>query len=259
MNTTSFAPKYSVLTYLFGDYEFVREVGEKDDNAEYVLVTDRKDLVSDTWDVIVKEFPQHFNSFDKVIYVRYHPFEFCSNDICVKVDHSVKIIKSLNDIVSRYVDCGYDMALMIHPERNSFEEEYIKWVVSRGYQKEQALRAMSILKDLGYDFSYKGLYQLTWSIQRNDNLTRSVNELTYSLNKVIGGLHQDRIDQITFSFVLNRYFDYIKVMPVEEKLITDGRYMRWHHHNSSTPIPMKFNVIEPYLFNKPAEIVDFWS
>ena len=98
---------------------------------------------------------------------------------------------------------------------------------------------------------------MTFSIQKNDNITRSVNDLVWSLNKLIGCDHQERIDQITFSFVMNKYFSYLRVMPVEEKLITDGRYMRWYKHGSDSPIPMKFNPIDPYLFNERVEIVDF--
>lgn len=249
--------KYSVLTYLFGNYEKIREVKEKDSDAEYILVTDRNDLVSGTWNVVVHKFPDSYNDFDKVLYVRYHPFEFVSNDICIKVDHSVSIVKSLNGIVSKFVNGGYDMALMIHPERNRIDEEYVKWVETRRYPKEQAVRAISIINGIGYDFFYKGLYQLTLSIQRNDNITKSVNELTWSLNKLIGGEHQERVDQITFSVVLNKYFSYLNVMPISENLITDGKYMRWYHHGSNIPIPMKTNVIDPCLFDKNIEVIKF--
>ena len=249
--------KYSVLSYLFGDYEHVREIRDIDPYAEYILVTDRDDIVSKTWTVVKHDFPDSYNDFDKVVYVRYHPFEFVSNDVCVKVDHSVALNRPLSNIVDRFNDCNYDMALMIHPERNTLDEEYTKWIVSRKYPKEQAFRCMSILKDMGYDFSYKGLYQLTFSIQKNDNITKSVNDLVWSLNKLFGGDHQERIDQITFSFVMNKYFSYMQVMPLEEKLITDGRYMRWYLHGLDVPIPMKFNLIDPYLFNERVEIVDF--
>ena len=116
--------KYSVLTYLFGDYEHVREIREIDPYAEYILVTDRDDIVSKTWTVVKHDFPNNYNDFDKVVYVRYHPFEFVSNYVCVKVDHSVVLNNSLGDIVERFNDCNYDMALMIHPERNTLDEEY---------------------------------------------------------------------------------------------------------------------------------------
>ena len=44
--------KYSVLCYIFNGYEQVREVQEKDPNAEYILVTDDPKLKSNTWKVV---------------------------------------------------------------------------------------------------------------------------------------------------------------------------------------------------------------
>ena len=47
--------KYSVLCYIFNGYEQVREVQEKDPNAEYILVTDDPKLKSKTWKVVYDE------------------------------------------------------------------------------------------------------------------------------------------------------------------------------------------------------------
>ena len=38
--------RYTVLTYIFNDYERVHEVKEKDPDADYVLVTDDPHLTS---------------------------------------------------------------------------------------------------------------------------------------------------------------------------------------------------------------------
>ena len=42
------AKRYTVITYIFGNYEKVHEVLEKDPEADYVLVTDNPNLHSDT-------------------------------------------------------------------------------------------------------------------------------------------------------------------------------------------------------------------
>ena len=44
--------KYSVLTFIFGDYEIVREIKEPSPDAEYILVTDNHNLKSDTWKIV---------------------------------------------------------------------------------------------------------------------------------------------------------------------------------------------------------------
>jgi tRNA G18 (ribose-2'-O)-methylase SpoU len=38
--------KYTVLTYIFNGYENVREIGESDPDAEYLLITDDPELKS---------------------------------------------------------------------------------------------------------------------------------------------------------------------------------------------------------------------
>ena len=47
--------KYSILCYIINNYENVKEVIEKDPNAEYILVTDDKNLKSSTWNVVYDE------------------------------------------------------------------------------------------------------------------------------------------------------------------------------------------------------------
>ena len=45
--------RYSVVTYIFGDYEKLREIqGTLDPDAEYICITDNPDLKSDTWQII---------------------------------------------------------------------------------------------------------------------------------------------------------------------------------------------------------------
>ena len=49
--------RYTVLTYIFNGYEFVHEVGEKDPEADYVLVTDDPNITSETWRVVYSSTP----------------------------------------------------------------------------------------------------------------------------------------------------------------------------------------------------------
>ncbi len=51
--------RYTVLTYIFNGYEQVHEVGEKDFDADYVLVTDDPNLKSETWRVIYDPMPRY--------------------------------------------------------------------------------------------------------------------------------------------------------------------------------------------------------
>jgi len=44
--------RYSILTFIFGNYECLREVQDKKEDIEYVCITDNKYLVSSTWKIV---------------------------------------------------------------------------------------------------------------------------------------------------------------------------------------------------------------
>lgn len=94
-------PKYSILTFIMGDkYELVHEIQQKQDNVEYVLVTDNKNLKSNTWNVIFDEKLLKYDSpFERCFRVRYNAFDYIRTDTCVTVDGSMEIKGSLDPIV----------------------------------------------------------------------------------------------------------------------------------------------------------------
>ena len=107
------ATKYSVLSYLIGDYECLREIEfdtTKNDNVEYILVTDRKDLKSKTWTVIYDPDldKPHFNAFDRTFFVRYNLFKYAKHDICVRFDHSFQLVKPLDSLIEKFEEGNYD-------------------------------------------------------------------------------------------------------------------------------------------------------
>lgn len=256
--------RYSVLTYNFGDYELLHEIDEKDPDAEYIVVTDRDDLVSDTWEIVKWKGEDWMNGFDKVCYVRYHCFEFCNTDICVKLDGSIKIKKSFKDIIDKFEENRHDTALVVHPFNRCAFHEYYVWVnVVNRYPREQALRCMAILSALDRENKHgdDSIFQLNFFIQRKNMLNDSINKAVYSLNSLLGANtgHQDRIDQITFSFVVNNWFSSaLNCMFLSERLTTDGIYMQWFMHNSSEQKVYNADVTDcPKAFGKPVKYTLF--
>lgn len=81
--------RYTVLTYIFNGYEFVHEVGEKDPEADYVLVTDDPNLTSETWRVVYSSTPG-YSPFAKCYDERFHPFRYADTPIVVRVDGSIE-------------------------------------------------------------------------------------------------------------------------------------------------------------------------
>jgi len=151
--------RYTVLTYIIGQYEFVKEIKEKDPAAEYILVTDDRTLTSSTWNIVYDESLNSLPSaLDKCYSIRFNVFKYCHSPICIYADSNVQINKPLTKLVDIFEDGKYDMCLMPHPLRNDFFSEYRAWVSGRGYPAENAVRFFKMLGDSHYPSDYKGLF-----------------------------------------------------------------------------------------------------
>ena len=120
--------KYSVLCYIFNGYEQVREVQEKDPNAEYILVTDDPKLKSNTWKVVYDANLAKMSVYRRCCNVRYNPFKYISTNLCVYIDGSIQIKKSLHKIVDDFCKSQKDLAICGHPFFFFFFQEYACWV-----------------------------------------------------------------------------------------------------------------------------------
>lgn len=249
--------RYTVITYIFGGYEKVHEVEVMDDDAEYIMVTDDPKLTSKTWKVIRDKDlnKKSLNAIDKTFYVRYHLFKYAKTDYVVRIDGSVAITKSLDPLVDMYEAGGYDMALMIHPQRRTMPEEYRAWVSCRNYPKEDADRMLPLFRRMGHPDNYRGLFQTCFGIYRKNDINDVAHEITWALKKIAGrDGHVERIDQTIFSVVLARMLPQAKIMPVSERIMHNS-YFEWYCHNSYTPTPIKNVLVEPYMFDKPIQTV----
>lgn len=250
--------RYTVLTYIFDGYERVHEIAHKEDDVEYLLITDDPRLRSNTWTVLCDAGLWKLSTFDKCYEVRHHPFRYATTDIVVRIDGSIGIRGSLTPLVEDFIKGGYDRCLMIHPDRDNIGKEYDVWCRRRNYPLKQAAKCLLTMQRLGYDFNYRGLYQGGFEILRNSHVNNLLNDLTFDMLRYLGTDDKiERLDQTVFSFVANSLFaDRLKVLPVSEHIITDGRMMQWYHHNSVNPIVQKSQLIPAYLFNEPCECWD---
>lgn len=246
--------RYSVLTYIFNGYEKVHEVLVKDPGAEYVLVTDDPTLKSETWEVVYDHRLKGMTPFEKCYEVRYHPFRYVKNYIVVRLDGAIEIRESLMPLLSEFERGQYDRCLMIHPQRNTMPDEYAAWVELRGYPEEQAKRCLELMKHLGYDMTYKGLFQACFEIVRDNRCNRLINDITFDLLRYAAADgHMERVNQTWLSFVINHLFDKsIKILPVSERVMY-GHPMQWYRHTSDTPEREK-EIVEPWMFNKPCSV-----
>ena len=110
--------KYSVLTYIIGNYEIVREVDydiSTTPHIEYVLVTDNPKLKSNTYKVVFDEelANSEMDNWGKVLQVRYNPFKYVSNDICIRIDGSMQVCAPMDKFIEQFVKENYDGGILL--------------------------------------------------------------------------------------------------------------------------------------------------
>lgn len=225
---------YSVLTYNIGGYEILHEIKEKSDRAEYLYITDDRSITSSTWTVVYVDNPHPEDNFDLCYDIRFNPFNYVHTDVVVRVDGSMGINKSLDPIVDFYNN-GFDLCLCIHPTRANLYDEYLAWVRQRGYDVHQAERILNFIQGMeGYDVRKDfGLYQYNFMIQRRNKVNHDLNAMTLTLLKYLApeGKEIERVDQTIGSFIINKYFPKMSILPVDQTLFNGG-YFTWYQHHS---------------------------
>lgn len=250
---------YSVLTYNIGGYEILHEIKEKSDRAEYIYVTDDKTITSSTWTMVYVDNPHPEDNFDLCYKIRFNPFDYVHTDVVVRIDGSMGINRSLDPIVD-FFNNGFDMAVCIHPTRANLYDEYIAWITQRGYDPRQAEWVLNFLQGMeGYNVKKDiGLYQYNFMIQRRNKLNMALNSMTLSFLRYLApeGKEIERVDQTVGSFVINKYFPMMKIMPVDQSLF-DGRYFTWYQHNSDNAMTCGAGTGKPMMLGHEITTMTF--
>ena len=241
--------------YNFNDYEIMREPKEVDPECEYIYVTDNPKYQNETkvWKVIVdKDLDKLPSAFDKVFTVRYNPFKYCTTDTVIEMDGSIQIYKKLDQLYNDFTASGCELGVIVHPLRFSITKEYEIWKMCRKYPEEQKQKCLKAMTAMGYDFNYKGLYEITVRIVKKTDRNKMIDEATFELLKKLGGDKIDRLDQPVYSFLLNHLYSDTSVFPMSEQIIHSD-YMKWCLHRKKNVNPLLANTDkrnEGFLFNK---------
>jgi hypothetical protein len=226
--------KYSILTYIIGNYEIVREVDydiSTTPHIEYVLVTDNPKLKSNTYKVIFDEelANSEMDNWGKVLQVRYNPFKYVSNDICIRIDGSMQVCAPMDNFIEQLVKENYDGGILLHPTRTNILDEYDTWI------KRRNLDVNSVNKDLdkinllfNYDYKIRGLYQVGFQILRNNYLHNFINNLMLFILKNDDGTYS-RVDQTIYSAVINSLFLSTKWLLFTNKFLLSD-YVKYYLH-----------------------------
>ncbi|WQJ53636.1 MAG: hypothetical protein [Wendovervirus sonii] len=254
--------RYSVLTYIFGKYDILREIQDYQDDVEYICVTDDEDLKSETWTVVYDHDLDNLSPFDKCYKVRFNVWKYVSTDICARIDGSIEIRKSLDPIIEKFNKNVYDCAFDLQPGNDTFIHEYQIWVNKRNYPIEQAQKNLQFMKHLGYDFNYRGLVQANFVIQRKNKVNLDIDRLTMALLKFLGTAeeHIERQDQIISTFVIHHFIgeNNIKCLLMPEQTVIDGMLLAMHPHRSDDVFKKHYDYDyqwkKGYFFNKEHDL-----
>ena len=247
--------KYSILMYNFNNYEILRDPLEIDDEAEYIYVTDNKTLKSDKWKIVYDPRLEKLSAFEKCYYVRFHLFEYCSTDICIYLDGSIQIKRSLRQLYENFVNSGCDIGLSINGCFNDLRDDYHFWTKHRNYPKSCADKCLHFLKLEKYDFDRKGYLECNIRICKNTALNREIDERTYDTLKFLGKPGIERFDQPIYAYIVQHYFSNIKVFCFSRNTIMSS-YLTWCWHNTAKPRIAPITESKCYLFGNRVKLND---
>ena len=263
--------KYSVITTNFNNYEILRDPLETDDNAEYICLTDNKDLKSNVWNVIyLNEFDTNkLSGFQKTYMAKYSIFKYISPDskYVIEINGAILIKKSLNDIINYYNDNNYDIGLAIHPDRNDLLIEYDAWERIRHVDPKYKKKFIEYINKHPHpDLELKNCGLLEWAIK----IYKNTPVIRQFVNDVYNALHEhsnfeDNNDQCIAMWVLYDYINKITPKFFRCNLYMDGLYMERYVHNSLTNIlthhKRNYKSLNEFenaeLYHKPIKLKSF--
>jgi len=243
-------PRYTVITYIIGDYEQVHEIKERSERATYLLITDNPNLKSETWKVIC-DLRLTGGPFNKVMDIRWNPWRYTNDEIVITLDGSLGVNCGLDDLIDAFDDGYYGLGIVIHPHRNTAAAELEVWASFRKHNG--ASMQYTYLQIIGYNVErYKGLYQTGFMIRRRTPSVISFNGQVERRLLICGQGERDRLDQVLASATLNMGYSNMRVLWFSERLL-ESKFITWYGHGNNDVVHQT-GLIEPYAFNHPVDV-----
>ena len=253
--------KYCVATCIFNDYDLVREPLIIDNDCDYYLFTDNKNLTSDNWKIIYLEnFDTNLlTGVQKTYMWKYSLYKYIPNlsnyDYIIRIDASILILNSLNEIIRQMREYKYDLSIGIHPDRNNRFDEYSVWEAFRNLESRFIEQYNNFVNDVMQNNNYYGLCENTVQIYKcNKNVFNLLDSCYAYINYYCN--FEDANDQCYFSDILSFYINNLRIHWHSNKLYIDGKYLCLYYHNT-TDICICEDNNEGVIFNRPIIIDNF--
>ena len=133
-----------------------------------------------------------------------------------------------------------------------YDNVYAQQHSTDGLIMTHATHTLGIAAGSGYNSPYQGIAPDADICIVNN----AINDQTFGTLCMLGSYGViERIDQTVWSFIINRFYaDRLKVLPVSESIVTDGKLMQWNKHKTTIPVPEVKDAINPFLFNRPCKV-----
>lgn len=182
-------PKVVVYTSLFGNYDSVTEPLFIDENVEYILFTDDKNIKSTKWrvEIIEKmiENPRRMARLPKLLAHNYLP----AHDISIYLDANMKLkTKNVYQLIEECLE-GNDIAFYNHPRRHCTYRELKHCVRVQKISSEIANQVVNKYLQDGFPTDF-GLFESGFIIRRSIEKIKKFNELWW--NEYVSGSERDQ-------------------------------------------------------------------
>ena len=216
--------KYSIYTWVFDN--ILPTVSDIDPNAEYIVITDNKDLCNNSkqniWNIIYEESLKTMDEYEKILYCISHPFKYCNNDIVIKFDSKIQFEKHPTFILQHYIYKHNNISFIANSKYSNINEYYKNLYNSENTDKNNIINELTKLKQLNVDLNAH-LYKHNFIIQSKNKDNENLNNLVYALGLYLKDFNIP-ID-ILFSYIVNKFFKDLRILILKEDIL-DSPYFK---------------------------------
>jgi hypothetical protein len=230
--------RYAVVTFLFNQYDLLREPLVIDENADYYCITDDNELESNYWKCIyIKNFDtDKLSGIQKTYMAKYSfykllPYKY---DWYITIDAAIEVKNKLSPIIEIMENNNAHIGLSMHPDNKTWECEYNDWINNRNLDKKyyDIFKAYSIENGIK-PTENTGLIECTVKIYKNnENVLKFIDDVYNTLNNTNN--FEDKNDQCYLTCVFHKYDSILNSLFFYRQLYTKSIYFNSYYHKTNT-------------------------
>ena len=228
--------KNAVVTFIFNNYDLLKEPMVVDDNFDYYCLTDDKNLKSDIWKCIyIQELDsdtltdrQKVN-IAKADFLKYIPDRY---EWWVCMDASVKIIGSINEIITYFDENNYDIGIPIQATTKTYKDSYYEFEKCGRIDHACVETFKNYVDSENIDWEeYTGMIEGTMKFYKNTKyVIDMLNEMHNIYEKACD--FKDLNDQCYLTIAFSRYEDKFNTCFFYNQLYHSSKYFELYRHKS---------------------------